>query len=227
MKKDIKILTILYFVVGFSEVFAEYYNNKSTIYFLKSLILPSLAILYIRSTNRINMLYILALFLNVIASIYFVSKDLNAILTGTLFHSLHRILILYLILKNVKIINKIIVVLGCLPFLLIFGYTAFLTYDLMGNTFFVFIIQSILLSFMGGLAISNYIFENDNKSLFLLLSATFFEITQILFVIRLYFDDIQNFQPLLMFLFVFAQYFFYMFLIKSENDFLLNVEVKQ
>lgn len=227
MKNEIKLLFVLYFAIGIAEIIAEFYQNVLFIYILKPFILPVLGFIYVRSSLHINKFYLLALFFNLISNVFFITKDFNSILIGSIFHSLHRIFIILIIFKKIKIKNYFIVFLGSLPFAFIFGYTAFLTQEQLNDSILIYIFQSLILCIMGGLSVSNYIFENDKKSLYLLGSATVFELTQMLFVIRLYYLSIDIFQPLLMLLFILAQFLFYQFLIQSENDELLEIEIKQ
>ncbi|MES2810987.1 MAG: lysoplasmalogenase family protein [Bacteroidota bacterium] len=212
------ILLSLYFGIGFFEVIAEYFNAITFMYLLKSLLMPILAVSYwIKSEQKDNH-FMLALFFVFLANVFFISKDFNSIIIASVFLLIHRGLVIYIVIKNVKVKSFLPVFLGCIPFWAVFVYLAFLTMNELGKGFYIYIVQVIFLSFFGGYAISNYIIENSKKNFWLLVNAVLFAIIQFILVLKLFYLSINIFQPISMALYVVAQYGLYKFMLLTEEE---------
>src|SRR5690606_20061617 len=130
----------------------------------------------------------------------------------------------YIVIKHIRLPGVFPIVVGCVPFLFIYMYLINLTYEDIGEGLVIFITQCILISFLGGLSVGNYILRSNKASTMLLLSTLFFAVTQFIFVIRLYYVDVNIFQPIAMTLFVVGQYMFYKFIILAEDS-KVNVQI--
>lgn len=220
---EASILLLLFFAVGFAEVLSEIYKNSFFIYFLKPSLLPILAFIYYKTSKIRNIYYFVALFFGILANIFFISRTFESIIIGSLFHVFYRILIIYIVIKTLGIKNFLPLFIGSIPFVVVFSYAAVLTMDELGEALYIFIIQSLFMSFLGGYSISYHVIENNKTSFWLLISNVLFAVIQFLFVIRMYYLSIDIFQPILMLLFIIAHFAFYKFMLHSEklySDFL-------
>lgn len=216
-KKLSLILIWLYFFVGAMEVFAEFLGNESLIACSKPFMMPALAALYLATSKKINLYFLTALFFTWIANMLFISKDFHCIIAGTIFFTAYRILIIYLVIKYVKVPGVFPLLIGCLPFFFIYLFVITLTYEELKEGFWLFLFQGIFTIIFGGLALGNYIFKSDKANTYLLISTMLFTFTQFLFVIRLFYTQLNIFQPLAMLLYVAGQYLLYKFMILEEN----------
>lgn len=218
MWKNKESLSLLYFGVGFLEIMAEFQDNIILIYILKPLLIPILAFIYwIRSKQR-NNYFFAALFFVFLANIFFISKDFNSIVIASMFSIVNRCLVIYLVLKHVEIKNFLPVFLGSIPFGAAFVYLAFLTMNNLGGGIYIYIIQVLLLVFLGGIALSNYMIEENKKNFWLLLNVVLFAIIQFILVLKLFYLSINIFQPISMLFYVTAQYALYKFMLLSEEN---------
>lgn len=218
LNSEASILLLLYFAVGFAEVLSEIYKNSFFIYFLKPLLLPILAFIYYKNSKVRNNYYLTALFFGVLANIFFISRTFESVIIGSLFHVFYRILIIYIIIKSLGIKHFLALFLGSIPFIVVFSYAAMLTMDDLGDALYIFIVQSLFMSFLGGYSISYHIIENNKMSFWLLISNVLFALIQFLFVIRMYYLSVDIFQPILMCLFIIAHFAFYKFILLSEKN---------
>jgi uncharacterized membrane protein YhhN len=216
-KSAVDTLTVLYFAIAAVEIIAEYFKNYTFIYGTKPLIIPILALLYIRKSKSVNYFYLAALFFSWAANIFFVSQDFQFIVVGAVLFFIYRSLAIYVILKHIKLPSLFPTIVGCVPFVFIYMYLVNLTYDTIGHGLVIFIIQCVLISFLGGISVGNYVLRSNKANTLLLISTLFFAVTQFIFVIRLYYVSINIFQPLAMLLFTMAQYLYYKFLILAEK----------
>jgi ABC-type transport system involved in cytochrome c biogenesis permease subunit len=133
---------------------------------------------------------------------------------------IHRILVLILIFRVIKLKDFIPLAIAMLPFLLIFTYLLFSS-DVPEKTYYVLILQNLLIATLGGLALSNYIMQDDRKSMWLLISGLLFVALQFIVFIEKYFlSDLSPavFRPIAMALNAFAFYTFLEFVLSSERS---------
>ncbi len=205
-----------YFAVGAVEVAAEFARQKSLIMASKPLLMPLMVALYWFTSKQRNPYFLTALLFSWVANMLFVSNDFNYIITGTLFFTAYRLLVMYVVIGHIRIPGVIPLFIGCLPFLFIYLFTINLTYDELKEGFWLFLLQGIFTIIFGGLSLGSYIFKSNRANTYLLISTMLFTFTQFLFVIRLFYT-INIFQPLAMLLYVVGQFMLYKFLILSEE----------
>ncbi|HMI07325.1 MAG TPA: lysoplasmalogenase family protein [Flavobacterium sp.] len=217
------VLILLYFVVSGIEIVAEFLKTDFLILCSKPLLMPLLIAFYWRRSERTDWIFAGALFFAWVANMLFISKNFSCIITGTLFFMAYRILIIYLVLKLVKLPGVFPLLVGSLPFLFIYLFVANLTYGELGDGFWLFAVQGFFTIVFGGLSLGNYIFKSNKSNTYLLISTMLFTFTQFLFVIRLYYISLNIFQPLAMLLFVAGQFMLCQFILLEEKK-LLCVE---
>jgi hypothetical protein len=215
--KVIATFTVLYFLIAAIEIVGEYFKNSGLVYATKPFIILILIFIYWNTSNKLNLIYVIALIFSWIANIFFISNLYESIFIGAILFFFYRIMTIYIVLRQIKLPSVFPTVVGCVPFLFIYMYFVNLTYITIGEGLVVFVIQCILISFLGGLSVGNYILSASRANALLLLSTLFFAITQFIFVIRLYYTDVNIFQPIAMALFAIAQYLFYKFLLLAEE----------
>lgn len=214
---EVNILIVLFFVITFAEVLAEFFSCLNFIYLLKPLICPTLIVIYWKSSIKKNNHFIAALLFALMANVFFIAKDFSSILIGSLFFMFYRILIIYLVIKTVRLKNYLPVFLGSIPFAIIFLYVTSLTFYALGNGLYIYIIQIIFISFLGGFSLANYIINNNKTNFWLLLSSILFTLIQFIIILKLYYINILIFQPIAMIFYAIAQFSLYKFMILSEK----------
>lgn len=214
---ELKVLILLYFVVALAEVIAEFFNHKAFIYFIKPFLIPLLIVIYWKSSRKPNVYYLSALLFALVANMFFVASDFNSILIGAIFFMFYRILILYLVLKIVKIKSYLPVFLASIPFIFIFLYLSCLTFNELGDALYIYIAQVIFMSFLGGFSLASYIMDDSKINYWLLISSVLFALIQFILVLKIYYISMTIFQPIAMTLYVFAQYALYKFMILAED----------
>lgn len=215
---EANMLIALFFLVSLSEAIAEFFEYRSFIFIFKMLLMPILMLLYWTTSSVKNLYYLIALFFAFIANMLFIyNEDFDFIIFGATTFLVYRIITIYLIMKFVKIKSYFPVIIGSLPFLFIYFYLTCLTIDELGDGLFVYIIQAMFMSFLGGLSVGVYMINDNRKNYWLLISTLLFTVNQILLVIKLFYLSVITFQPISMALYCFAQYGFYKFIILSEQ----------
>jgi hypothetical protein len=88
----------------------------------------------------------------------------------------------------------------------------------MGESFFVGLINIILVSILGGMSLTNYLLESNLKHIYLLTSTLLYTILVLLFVIQKYFLFILIFDPLRVIVLMIAHYIFCIYVLLVENE---------
>lgn len=213
-----ELLLSLYFLVGFFEVLAEYCNNLFFIYCCKPLLVPLLAGYYWIQSKKKNSYLMYSLFFALLANFFFISTDFYSLIIASVFFLIYRGIIIYIVTKSVIITKPLPIFLGCLPFGAVFVYLTLLTYNALGSGIYIYSIQILFLTLLGGYALANYMIEDSKKNFWLLLHAVLFAIIQFLLVLKLFYISINIFQPISIILYIFAQYAIINFVLYNEKE---------
>ncbi|HLA55054.1 MAG TPA: lysoplasmalogenase family protein [Flavobacterium sp.] len=216
----VNVLTASYFVIAISEIMAELFQYKPLIIIVKPLMPILLMVLYRYASDQRNILFFLAISFSVITNILFIPNDPQMLFFGIIAFMIHRIIILIYIFRLVKIRDYIPVAIATVPFLLVFFYLL-ASSEVPEESFVLLIIQNILISIFGGIALSNYIMNDNKKNSWLLICGLLFVALQfIVFIEKYYLSNLSPtvFRPIAMGLNAFAFYTFYEFVLAIEKS---------
>lgn len=214
-------LTVLYFAIAFFEVIAEYLVNEPTICTLKPVLPLLLILLYCIASEKRNVILITALILSCITNILFIPNTPTYLFYGVMVFTVHRILVIYLIITHQKLKDYIPIIIATAPFLLIFFYLFSETLDIPENSIYIIIFQNLLISLFAGIALSSYVMNDNKQNSILLISALLFVMLQFVVFIEKYFlvnEFEELFRPLAMTLNALAFFSFYKYIVTAENS---------
>ena len=222
MKSKIKlqyVINIAYFAFASFEIIAELFNfNKASI--LIRILLPILlGILYVlNSQNNNNLFYTLIIFV-LLSNVFFFFRDSELFFYGILTFIFTRIIALLLIFNLSKDKNYLHIIGVSFPFLVIFFYLISVTNDISNIELNILILQSILISVLAGISITNYFINESRQNSWLLISTLLFiGLHFIVFIERYIVSDLTlsvN-RPIEVVLSAFAFYTFYKYIIAAE-----------
>ena len=213
-------MTVAYFVVAITEIMAELFSYKPLIMIVKPLMPILLMVLYWIASERKHPLFFMAILFSVITNVLFIPDDPRMLMYGIVAFMIHRIVILWYIFRLVKITDYIPVLIATIPFLLIFFYLL-ASSEVPENSFILLVIQNILISIFGGIALSNYIMHDNKRNSWLLICGLLFVALQfIVFIEKYYLSGLSPaiFRPIAMGLNAFAFYTFYEFVCAIEKS---------
>lgn len=214
-------ITVLYFAIGMVEIMAEFLSYKPLIFIFKPLIPLLLMILYWLGSEKRKVFFLITLFFSLATNILFIPEDEQMLFFGLLTFLIHRILVIYFIISLLRIKDFIPVVIATVPFLLVFFYLFASTTGIPENSFFILIVQNILISVLGGIAFAHYIMnDNKNNSWLLICGLLFIALQFVVFIEKYYLPHLSPhvFRPLAMGLNVFAFYTLYEFVLATEKS---------
>ena len=218
-KKISNYILFLFFTVAFIEIVAEMYYDSFVIWITKPLIIPLLFLYYFLKSNIKNYNFILALFFSLLASVFFIERTPGFIITGSVFALIYRIVIVFLVLKLIKMPPLKLMLIGCIPFLLIYLSVILLRYETLDNNGFFFIINAIFVIFLGGFSISNYFVNETKTNYYLFLSVVFFALTHFIYLLKIFSDENSLLYAFSMLFYVFGQFLITKFILLTERKY--------
>lgn len=214
----VKLLMFILFVVALTEIVAEYFRLMSLIYVFKPSISIILMLLYWYSSEKKDILFFLTIGTSLLTNVLFIPNDLYYIFIGLVVFIFHRFINIFYILKVMKIKDFIPILLASVPFLLVFFYI-FLDTDLLTKeVYYIMIIHNILVSLLGGIALSNYVMNDNNRSSWLMICVLSFVTLHFIIFIEKFYIQLQIFRPIAMTLNTFAYFAFYKFILVNEKS---------
>jgi hypothetical protein len=215
--KKSKSISLIYFCVAFVLLIIETVEFQPLIYFFKPLLIPILIALYFFSFKKRNWIYVSALLFSFFSNVFLLEITQERLLHGVMAYTVCRFLTVVLVYRTIKIKNWLSITIASSPFLFIALYLINLTQESLFQNFYPLLINGLLMSFLGGLSLSNYIFEESDKNSWLLISSLLFVAQIFIFVIQKYYLFNEVFQPISVIIYAISHYTFYKFVILNEE----------
>lgn len=210
-------LIAFYFFVAFIEIIAEYNQDYFFIRYTKPLVIPILIAIYWVSAKVKNNHYLFALVLLFIANLFFISETSFSIIIGTLFLFFSQLLYIYLVIEKIKYPGLSLLLISSLPYFCICILVAVLIYDAAAVEFYLFIVQSILLIFFGGLSLANYFTKYNKLNSQLFASASILAVAQLLLILESSYSNSVILKALSTVFLVLGNYIFYQFVLAQDR----------
>lgn len=215
-----KRLTILFYSIALIEVITELLSDIVLVFIFKPLLSIGIMALYWNASKERNRTFFVVLFLSMITNILFIPGTENLLFMGLIVFLAHRLLLISYVVQLIKLKDYIPLFIAVLPFLFIFSYLLSISTEIQMKSYFLLIVQNVLISVIGGLALSQYVM-NYNKMNSWLLIFGLLSVTQyfIVFIEKYYLSNIAPiaFRPLAMLLNASVYYVFYRFVIDAEK----------
>ncbi|HEX8563470.1 MAG TPA: hypothetical protein VF676_10870 [Flavobacterium sp.] len=221
VNSNLKPLYGLYFVVTAFEITAEYVEYRPALIILKPLIPLMLICFYWIASPKRNILFFLAMIFSMLTNLLFIFTSDRMLLGAVVAFMIHRIIVIWFILRLLRITDYIPAVIASIPLLLIFCYLLSITNEIPETTFWLLIIQNILIAMLGGIAFSTYMVSDTKRNSWLLICGLLFTVLQfVVFIEKYYLSGMSPviFRPIAMVLNAFAFYTFYRFVLATETS---------
>ncbi len=217
--KVINLLVVIYFINALLEILAESISCKSIIYITKPLIPFLLMVLYFINSTKKDYIFFLVMIFSLFTNLLFIPNSQESLYYGVISFTIHRIFLVILIFRIIKIKDYIPFFLATLPLGFIFFYL-FLASDVPQNSYYLIVFHNLVAAILGGIAISNYIMSDTKQnSLLLICVLLFLGLQLVIYIEKYYLAESHSLflRPLAMTLNIFAFYAFYKFVISSEK----------
>ncbi len=222
----VKNLSFVYF--GFTLVLAisEFLSFKPLIYIFKLSTIPLLMTLYYISSREKNKLYFIALLFTFFMNVCMLEPTLQHMFFGQITFVVYRFLTVVLVFKIIKEIKVLSLLIAIIPFLSIFSYLLVLIEKAFFVSIFPSLINLIFMSILGGVSLASYVFNDNKKNTFFLISTILFTAQVFVFVIQKQFSLDVVFQPIAVIIYATSQFMFFRFIMEDENEaFIIDKEI--
>lgn len=213
-----KFIANVYFALAILLTCAELFGLKQILFAFKPLLIPTLMVLYYATSAKRNFIYLISLVFALLSNVFFLWEAQNFLLYGIVAFMVYRILSIIVV---VRLVDKILIVpfiIATLPFLFIFSCLINLTMTTDSPSFYPTIINGLLIAALAGIALSNYVLNDNKANSWLAISTLLFIVLVFLFMIQKYYLANIAFQPMSAFIFAFAHYTFYRFMLEAERN---------
>jgi uncharacterized membrane protein YhhN len=215
--KMVSPITGTYFFMAFVEIIAELNKDQVLIIMTKPFLMPLLIALYFCASKKANPLLIIALLSAWTANLLLISDAINLVMLGALFYLIYRIFIMYIVFRNAKFPGYFPIIIGCVPFLILYIFVADITHEQMGGRTYLFILQGIFMITFGGFCLGTYILKANKSNACLLISTLLITAAQFILVIKIFYISLSFLKPLAVFLFVSGQFLLYHYILIEEK----------
>lgn len=204
------------------EIVAEYFRITSLIWVFKPLLSVLLMIMYTIDSKVRSRFFYLVIFTSLITNVLFIFKDINYLIYGIVLFVFHRVFKIIYLVKLTRIRDFIPVIIASIPFMFLFFYIFFDTDLLREDIYYLNIIHNILISILGGIALSEYVMNESVKSTWLLISVILFVSLHFIIFIEKFYIELLIFRPIAMSLNIFGYYSFYRYVMVVETTYKVN-----
>ncbi|WP_298306199.1 hypothetical protein [Flavobacterium sp.] len=216
----IKIISFFYLFNAIVEVIAETFSYEPIIFITKPLIPILLMVLYFYTSKSNCKLFYVIMFFSLLTNLLFIPNTADSLFYGVITYTIHRIFLLILIFRIIKIKDYIPFFLATLPLGFIFFYL-FAASDVPENSYYLIFFHNLIAAVLGGVAISSYVMNDSKQNSYLLISVLLFLGLQlVIYIEKYYMVDSHSYilRPLAMTLNILAFYMFYQFVVISEKN---------
>jgi hypothetical protein len=222
----LKYLSLVYFGFTLIIVVGELLSYKLFVCFFRLSIIPLLMVLYYISSKKKNGIYFMALFFSFMMNLFFLKSTLASLFYGQIAYAAYRFLTVVLVFKIIKEAKILSLVIAVIPFVSVFSYLLVLVEKSLLISIYPSVVSIVLMSVLGGVSLSNYVFNDNKKNTFFLISCLLFTSQIFVFAIQKHFS-LDLFLPIGAVIYSVSNYIFFRFLIEYEKeDSLLDLEVQ-
>ena len=218
LQNSSNLLIILYFInlllYSFSSLL-DIQEFEEIFWFIR---IPILMILYYISSAQKKILYFTALLLYQVASVFFATGDLSLFIYGTFSSVLFKFCLALLVLDLISSKNRLAIAIALVPFFVLYLYIINFVVESLGDSYYIWIMNAFLTSFLGGVAIINYMNNSGPKEYWLLVSSIFFIIQIGAFFINKFYLKNEAIYQMVILSYGVSHFTFYQFLILKENE---------
>lgn len=213
-----KILIIFYFVnLAIYSFFSLMGNEESGKYFWFMRI-PILIVLYFITSREKRLIYFLALIFYQCTTVFFFTGIQDFFIYGTLASLLFKCCLMFIIADLVTKKNWKAIGLSVMPFFVLYLYVIQLVMESLGDTYYIWIANALITSFMGGVAIVHYLNNSDEKGFWLLISSILFVVQIAAFFINKFYVKSEGIYQLVILSYGISHFTFYKFLVLKEEE---------
>lgn len=215
-----KIAFFVFILISVIEIIGIIFQVEGILYVFKPFIMLSLLFLYTRSVFETNKWYTTALIFSVFGDVFLMYPGQSPFKIGLVSFLIAHVLFIKIVLARIEKVSISNILTAVIPFGIFLFLLIFTLKDLLGELFVPVIIYGFTISTFGALSLSAYLGTKSDKSLWMLIGAIVFLVSDSILAIDKFYHSIEIFGVLIMCTYIIAQYFIY-------RSMILDTEKKQ
>lgn len=204
-KRILLVLLMLFFIVSVADIFAVIIQNKTMEIIFKPLLMLSLIAIYFLSTRKVNLWLVAGLFFAFLGDVLLLDQKKYFVFGIACFLVTH-VLYIKLTIDFIKNISFTRIVFSLIPYILYFLAIMYVVYDNLKDMLVPVVEFGLVISIFGSVAFINYQKQKTKANFLLLLSATFFVISDGFIVLNIYTEYSKILDFFVILLYITAQY---------------------
>ncbi len=208
-----KIALFAFILISVLDITGIIFNIESLLYVFKPFIMLSLLFLYTRSVSDINKWYTTGLIFSFFGDVFLMYSGQFPFKIGLVSFLIAHILFIKIVMHRIKNVSFLNILISVIPFAAFLSLFIFTLKDSLNELLVPVIIYGFTISMFGVVSLINYLETKSNKSLWILIGALFFMISDSLLAINKFYLPKEIFGVLIMSTYIIAQYLIYRSLI--------------
>lgn len=216
-KSYINALVVFYFLNLFFYSMCSLFRLEEYEKIFWFLRVPILITLYFVSSKKRNYLYFVALVFYQLASIFFTMETEETFFYGSISSLFFKIFLFLLVYKFITKQNRKAIAIAFVPFFIIYLYLIEIILFSLGNNLYLWLLNALVTSIIGGIAIINYLNESNPRNYWLLLSSILFIVQIGAYFMNKFYVEEEATRQMVILSYAFSHFTFYKFLILNEE----------
>lgn len=218
-KNGITLFTVFYTVIFISVVFLVTTQQRDTEAIVKLCLMPTLFIMYLTYTNKVNYYYLVILGISWVGDYGVSYNNLTPFLyIGMNAFTIANIIYIWFLRKELKKVPTDVVIYSSVPFLISIGIVFYLINEGLGEFFYYILIHGIVVSILGTIVFLNFMYNNSKANFWMFIGVFMFIIADCLFAIFRFFDPKNVYIVVVTSLYSIAQYIICRAMIKKSCE---------
>ncbi|HEY9169517.1 MAG TPA: lysoplasmalogenase [Lutibacter sp.] len=211
-----KIALFVFVLISFLDIIGIIFKIESLLFLFKPFILLSLLFLYSKSVLEINKWYATALIFSFFGDVFLIYSGQFPFKIGLVSFLIAHILFIKIVMLRIKKVSFLRVLTVILPFGIFLFLLIFLLKNSLGELLVPVIIYGFTIATFGVVSLINYLETKSNKSLWMLIGALVFMVSDSLLAINKFYNPAHILEVFVMITYVLAQYFIYRSMVQKN-----------
>lgn len=217
-----KIALFAFILVSVLDLLGIIFKIESLLYVFKPFVMLALLFLYTSSVSDINKWYSTALIFSFFGDVFLMYSGQLPFKIGLISFLIAHILFIRIVTQRIKKVSFLSILTAVIPFAVFLSLLIYTIKDSLGELLVPVIIYGFTISMFGVVSLINYVETKSAKSIWMLIGAIVFMISDTLLAINKFYLPKEIFGVLIMGTYIIAQYLIYRSMVldtkKSSNE---------
>ena len=204
-----KIALFVFILVSVLDITGIIVKEPSLLFLFKPFILLSLLFLYSSSVVTRNKWYVMALIFSFFGDVFLLYPGEFFFMMGLVSFLLAHFIFIKIVIGRIQKTSFIKIITSIIPFFIVFGFLMFTLKDSLNKMLLPVVVYGLTISTFGVISFIDFQNTKSKKSLFMLIGALVFMISDSMLAINKFYNAMHLFEVIIMITYILAQYLIY------------------